>query len=342
LHCHHGGRESIAGRHGSQPDPLRTGAITHSNRSGDATVWTQPVAGISRPLTGVLRDFMDDPLAKPLRNPRLMPSRIPAAKDDLVAMLSEPAGCLKIAAELMVDGAFNVNSTSVEAWTAMLAGLRGARFDVGNTAAGGGMDTTFPRLLDPVGSANDVWHGYRTLTDEQIRTFAGKMVEQIVKRGQFLSLGEFVNRRVSSDDLGLKGALQTAIDDSNLNDSAVQSVFDISSYDSSAQSNFVPNNTGVGVPGYLTQADVLKPLAPFITVRSDAFTIRSYGEAQDASGKTVATAWAEAVVQRVPDFLDNSNEAFTPVDDLSPVNKKFGRRFQIVSFRFLPSAEVLL
>jgi Tfp pilus assembly protein PilV len=316
--------------------------LTHNSRSGNATVWDQSVAGISRPVTGVLRDFMDNPLAKPLRNPRMVPSRIPADKDDLVAMLSEPAGCLKIAAELMVDGAFNVNSTSVEAWTAMFAGLRGARFDVGNTAAGGGTDTAFPRLRDPVGTANDVWHGYRTLTDDQIKTLAGKMVEQVVKRGPFLSLGEFVNRRVSDDDLGLKGALQTAIDDSNLNASAMQSDFDVSSYHSSAQSNIVPNNTGVGVPGYLTQADVLKPLAPVITVRSDTFTIRSYGEAQDASGKTVATVWVEAVVQRVPDFMDGSDEAFTPVDDLNPANKTFGRRFKIISFRYLPSAEALL
>jgi Tfp pilus assembly protein PilV len=316
--------------------------LTHSSRSGDATVWNQPVAGISLPLTGVLRDFMDDPLAKPLRNPRMVPSRITADKDDLAAMLSEPAGCLKIAAELMVDGAFNVNSTSVEAWTSMLAGLRGARFDVGNTPAGGGADTAFPRLRDPLGTGNDVWHGYRTLSDDQIKTLAGKMVEQVVKRGPFLSLGEFVNRRVSSDDLGLKGALQTAIDDSKLNDSAMQSDFDVSSYHSSAQPNIVPNNTGVGVPGYLTQADVLKPLSPVITVRSDTFTIRSYGEAQDTSGKTVATAWAEAVVQRVPDFLDSSDEAFTPVNDLNPVNAKFGRKFKIVSFRFLPSAEAML
>ena len=316
--------------------------LTHSSRSGDATVWNQTVAGISRPITGVLRDFMDDPLAKPLRNPRMVPSRIPADKDDLVAMLSEPAGCLKIAAELMVDGAFNVNSTSVEAWTAMFAGLRGARFDVENTAAGGGTDTAFPRLRDPLGTVNDVWHGYRTLSDDQIKTLARKMVEQVVKRGPFLSLGEFVNRRFSSDDLGLKGALQTAIDDSKLNDSAMQSDFDVSSYHSSAQSNIVPRNTGVGIPGYLTQADVLKPLSSVITVRSDTFTIRSYGEAQDAGGKTVATAWAEAVVQRVPDFMDGSNEAFTPVDDLNSVNKTFGRRFKIVYFRFLPSAEALL
>ena len=44
--------------------------LTHSSRSGDAAVWDQTVAGISRPVTGVLRDFMDDPIAKPLRNPR--------------------------------------------------------------------------------------------------------------------------------------------------------------------------------------------------------------------------------------------------------------------------------
>lgn len=321
--------------------------MTYSNSAGSANVWLAETATTSRDIPTILTDFLNDPLGHPLRNPRMIPAGPSNDKSALVSSLTEPAGCLKMAAALMVDGAFNVNSTSVEAWTAVLAGLRGATFNVAGSPAGGGSDTAFPRFRDPVGTPNDNWHGFRTLTDAQIKTLAQKIVDQVILRGPFLSMGEFVNRRVSSDALGLKGALQTAIDDANLNSASVQSPIDVTIYqadtaNSTIRSNIVPADTGVGIPGYLTQADVLKSLAPVLTVRSDTFTIRTYGEARDAAGNITATARAEATVQRVPDFLDAADPAYTPVASLSAsANQKFGRRFQVVSFRYLPAGEIL-
>ncbi|MCB1132939.1 MAG: hypothetical protein KDN05_17580, partial [Verrucomicrobiae bacterium] len=74
--------------------------------------------------------------------------------------------------------------------------------------------------------------------------------------------------------------------------------------------------------------------------RSDTFTVRGYGEARDASGKVLARSWCEAVVQRVPTFVDPRDEEHTAMKDLSPVNERFGRRFEIVSFRRVPKAEI--
>ena len=85
---------------------------------------------------------------------------------------------------------------------------------------------------------------------------------------------------------------------------------------------------------------MLQSLAPVITCRSDTFTIRGYGEAKDAGGKVIARAWCEAVVQRMPDFVDPTNAADTAIASLSPVNQTFGRRFEIISFRRVPSAEL--
>ena len=77
------------------------------------------------------------------------------------------------------------------------------------------------------------------------------------------------------------------------------------------------------------------------TPRSDTFTIRGYGEARDGANKLTASAVCEAVVQRVPEYLDAVDAAETAPGELaSNANKTFGRRFQIVSFRWLASNEI--
>jgi Arc/MetJ-type ribon-helix-helix transcriptional regulator len=95
-----------------------------------------------------------------------------------------------------------------------------------------------------------------------------------------------------------------------------------------------------GIPGWLTQADVLQVISPVISVRSDTFRIRAYGEVLDSSGKVAAKAWCEAIVQRTPEFLDPSNVPETRPANLNPINAKFGRRFSVVSFRWLNSNEI--
>lgn len=101
-----------------------------------------------------------------------------------------------------------------------------------------------------------------------------------------------------------------------------------------------------GIPGWITQADVLQAIGPVIAARSDTFRIRSYGEALGADGKSVtARAWCEAVVQRLPDYVDPANQASerdsTPSDSiLTTANKTFGRKFEIISFRWLSQNEI--
>ena len=95
-----------------------------------------------------------------------------------------------------------------------------------------------------------------------------------------------------------------------------------------------------GIPGWLTQADVLQVIGPVISARSDTFRIRSYGEALDGSGRVTAKAWCEAIMQRTPEFTDPSDPPETRPADLNPNNAKFGRRFEVVSFRWLHSDEI--
>ena len=93
---------------------------------------------------------------------------------------------------------------------------------------------------------------------------------------------------------------------------------------------------------------MLRPLAPVLTARDDTFTIRSYGDARDPSGKVKATAVCEATVRRTRNFVDSADDAAQA--DLSTasgavatkktVNRLFGRRYEIVSFRWLSAGEI--
>jgi hypothetical protein len=96
-----------------------------------------------------------------------------------------------------------------------------------------------------------------------------------------------------------------------------------------------------GAPGFLTQADILNVLGNAATPRSDTFTIRGYGEARDQNQRVIATATCEAVVQRFADWIDPADKVETaPASLTSPANRAFGRRYEIVSFRWLNQDEI--
>lgn len=96
----------------------------------------------------------------------------------------------------------------------------------------------------------------------------------------------------------------------------------------------------------------MRPIANTLSVRDDTFRIRAYGEVRNASQNTIARAWCEAVVQRMPGYSDSSNDptvparimtadgAFSPNSALTDVNRRFGRKFKIESFRWLGPSEI--
>jgi len=53
-----------------------------------------------------------------------------------------------------------------------------------------------------------------------------------------------------------------------------------------------------------------------------------------------ARAWCEAVVQRMPAYVDGSNSVDDRPSELNPINARFGRRFSIVSFKWLSPDEI--
>lgn len=202
------------------------------------------------------------------------------------------------------------------------------------------------------------WLGVRLLTAAQIDRLARECVRQVKERGPFLNLSDFINRRLANDETGVSGALQAAIDwDEFLgrtpepaNAESINGRFKGGDDSISASSvsgwalPFPKAATGsrfAGIPGYLTQADLLKRIGNMITPRDDTFRIRGYGEARDAQGKIQARTWCEAVVQRLPAYLASADAPETQAASLtSNINKKFGRRFLTVSFRWLSPDEI--
>ena len=118
-------------------------------------------------------------------NPRLIPYRSP--NHDNTSSSNEDHRHQTNASNLLVNGAFNVNSTSVEAWVSQLSSLK----EYGKNK------TPFPRVMGESSSPDDVWAGYASLTDDQLEDLARYLVEEVKLRGPFLSLSDFVNRRVA-------------------------------------------------------------------------------------------------------------------------------------------------
>jgi hypothetical protein len=281
-------------------------------------------------------------------------------------------GWLKVASRFEVEGMFNVNTTSVEAWKALLGRAKSLeKIAMHGANAVVSTDVSNKNIVSRSSIATDVeagsgagfsgqfnnaseYAGFRSLSDDQIEDLAEKIVEQIRLRGPFLSLSEFVNRQLSSnEDLALAGAVQTAIN--NLSDDPMEELRDPAN--SLSDNTMLPGNpklTGVGyafnkaaegssaygVPGWIRQADILRPIAPILSVRDDTFTIRAYGDALDKNGKVIAQAWCEAVVKRTREFSDPT-EAPDSIDP--PTNQRnitFGRKYDMISFRWLNQNEV--
>ena len=279
---------------------------------------------------------------------------------------------LEAAEYQMVKGAFNVNSTNVQAWKAMLSTLNKSKLQTMWVKSGlveelASTGTPIPSMsLQNGGSisspptdvatktdnvSGNEWSGYREFSDTEITTLATRIVEQVRQRGPFLSMSEFVNRQIGPNSiLSRTGALQQAIDDSHLNDSVFTKEIPITAGDVADAALYdyktvaaVEGNPAAGAPGWLSQGDVMKLLEPAATVRSDTFVIRTCGETTDAAGKVIARAYAEAVMQRIPEYVDSADRPSVNVYDVataSPMNKLFGRRLNILSFRWLSASEI--
>ncbi len=296
--------------------------------------------------------------ANPVLRPYLPPGENAAA---VTAELVANDGYKKMAAYSLIDGVFNVNSTSIPAWTALLRANR--NFAV--THAQGETDSKdgspFPKSSSPTAPGNGAqtyWSGFSRLSDDQIDSLATEIVIQVKLRGPFMSLSDFINHKLGPIDArSYTGALQAAIDVTTINEAVRRDAGGTDPEMSAGATTYMPGmqpangrKTTTGIPGDVTQADLLLPLAPRLAARSDTFRIRGYGEARSKDGTQIlARATCETIVQRVPEYVDPATDASNnePWDEasasgttLNPTNQTYGRRFRVVQTRWLTPNEL--
>ncbi|MDR0693041.1 MAG: hypothetical protein LBF49_00500 [Puniceicoccales bacterium] len=229
---------------------------------------------------------------------------------------------------LLIDGPFNVNSKSPIAWQCVLSSVKN---DYG--------DVIFPRFYD-----EKLLNKMPSFDEGKVKNLSERLTDLMKKRRKpFFSIGEFVNRTIVEDPAkcSREGDLQRAIDDSKLNvafeNHYVKFSKNIPSYDDASASGFLEEN----LPNVVNQADILQTTSHFLCTRGDTFLVRAVGNHVDSRGKVIEQAYCEAIVQRVPDYVNkNENAPDDAEENLSRINKKFGRRYKIILFRWLDSGDI--
>ena len=214
--------------------------------------------------------------------------------------------------------------------------------------------------------------------------------------GPFRSLSDFINRNLLHDlssgatSTGAKGAIQAALDETSSPDSPNYKFYTGTTYtalgkgdaalaqstsgwanqwasSTNPSSDYLAGQgpTASTASGFILQADVLQQIGPFLSARSDTFVIRTYGEAVNpATLQSTGKAWCEAVVQRLPEYVDQTDirlktvpseglavqlwDATPPIRvdskgntfSVNPTNTTYGRRFKIISFRWLSLQDI--
>jgi len=274
-----------------------------------------------------------------------------------------------------VDGLFNLNSSSVEAWAAVLKGLGSGGIDYSfdyltHSATGEVTGTAKESFSEPLPlvsrfpqSTGVLWEaspeefegiyqaglrtyrrGLHALTDTQVYGLASQIVNQIAEHTAaarpYRSVEEFL-----SPDSAFGGA--------NLLEYSIQEYDE--SVDPAERINWdhhfpdSPMKIDRAAPGYMTSGDLMTALAPMVSTRSDTFTVRVYGETinpvpagEFGTSEPSARTWLEAVVQRFPDGVDSAD--FTSsgpgVWGQMIADPNWGRRFRVLSLRWLKENEL--
>ncbi|MDR2436411.1 MAG: hypothetical protein LBD33_03860 [Puniceicoccales bacterium] len=211
---------------------------------------------------------------------------------------------------MLVRGSFNVHSSSEEAWEAYLCSRKNGNGEI-----------IFPRIYNPNAGKCASFSKY------EVRNLAKHIVTLVKQRSLFPTLSAFINRELVENGTQC-GLLQRAIFNANINHKTCKHYISFGKnknwFNDAAASGYLEE----GLPEVLNQADVLQGIAHFISTRGDTFKIIARGSHANCE------KCCEVIVQRMPIFANSGENAATDTT-LSAANKKLGRRFSAILFRWL-------
>ena len=294
-----------------------------------------------------------------LPNHRLRP--ISTLADTITMSLQDLLVAKEYSSEkLLIAGSFNLNSTSENAWAAILGSIFIREWEVANINSKGDLDVDSPRLIVEMGQAilrfpqsaqevfdtepnespNEPPTEYFRVGAKFFPTNTDEGSEESTLESPYNKLGDAIALRVGErirllgPFISIEEFLAPVESDSfrDPNDSTSylsameRAILDVAEVNQTDNGADVWHHTS----SFLSQADVMTGLAPAATTRGDTFVIRSVGRSRtDLQGNDITAAICEARIQRIPEVLDPSDDVVTPS------NTGFGRKFVISSLRWV-------
>lgn len=250
------------------------------------------------------------------------------------------------AEQCMIRGPFNINSVNEKAWNAILSNTilnweqysgrherRAMPWDRKNSPQN--MKNIFfsrpfsAQFISPDGKI-------RALTDSDLETAPQRSREQFllgqglrsIRPEQISALSKFLSTEISKQIAERKPFLSVSdFADSGLLDKGI-------------------NHAGINIiggkkipawfPDFLKQEHIIESLVLRASPRGDSFSIIVKAEQINPLTRQIeAGASLKMQVQRIPDLFDSTQNAGIDYSEYNAKNKRFGRRFKIVSFKFL-------
>lgn len=275
----------------------------------------------------------------------------------------------RAAENLLIEDAFNINSTSVAAWKGVLGGALPNLADPGLAGTDGQGYVWGP----PVNEATELMANWRyrdasgTVQTQPLANVFFRLPNTATNLGRNYNdiLADFggSDHLEASYRLGLRSFTKDEID--NLANNLVGRIkgrgkpfVSISEFVGSGILQDAINDARLnelgGTPiaplstAYLSQGDILQLIAPRLAARSDTFTIRAYGDVSEPTAVganadapvILARAWVEVTVQRLPVKHKSADD---PDDNMKPTGdgaNNFGRRFKVIGMRWLSPDEI--
>lgn len=313
-------------------------------------------------IPAVVDDFMSG--VEGLANSRV---RLASLSADDTQVREELLNFSNSAGHLLVDGAFNINSTSEAAWTAFLSAYRDTailysqdgnlRAEVlsGSSALMRQSISGGPSVSLSSASVSDdaSWAGFSELSDADILALAQSIVAEVKGRSEerarllgttaptpALSIGSFVNRLLTTNDsYNQAGTLQAAIENTSINDNLLSASTDFNTAQIRAVRFPGTNNNYAATseypnPDYTINSAMVSPVS-----LNQANILQAVAPAMSARSDTFKIrSYGESI-----DVSGTINRAWCEATVQRMVNHRTtgdARQFEVLNFRWLSPDDV--